>query len=302
MAEAHPSFAGGDVVRGLATPPDGVNSHTFEPRHPAVFNMQLSNLWRMIGEFRAMPRVSINLMLDAAVRTDPYYADMTRREYAQAMGRHPKYWVIRHNVYGVALCRLPESFDKYYMGIEASARRNHKKAVREGCVFRRIAFNEHLDAIREVRQSTDVRQGRLMPQDLRSGAITPCKDPPSSSPLHDYPYFGVFREGKMLGYAGCFIGGEICEVEQILGHADHLSLGPVPLLLIGIAAYLYQSHPQVKFFAYGTYFGAGETLRRFKRKFGFVPHRVDWELGDSPAQPSSLAAAPSSGDTAQEGK
>jgi len=219
-------------------------------------------------------------MRSAAADNDPFFEQMVVRHYQNARRRRVRHLFMREMVHGVALSRLPATFDEYYMRIEGSARRNHKKAVREGCEVRRIAYNEHLAEIAEVRASADTRQGRLMPEDYRKGLVRPTSDPPSRTPFHDYPYFGVFLKGKLIGYAGCLIAGEYCEVQHVLGHADHLSLGAVPLLLIGIAQDLYRCHPQVKSYAYGTYFGASESLRRFKRKFDFHPHRVTWLLDE----------------------
>jgi len=125
-----------------------------------------------------------------------------------------------------------------------------------------------------------------MPDNYRQGIVTPCQDPPSRNTVHDYPYFGAFQNDKMIGYCGCIVAGEYCGIEQILGHADYLPIGPVPLMIIGVAAYLFEHHRQVKYYGYGMYFGAGETMRRFKRKFGFLPHRVDWTLGEAQMVPA----------------
>ncbi len=240
--------------------------------------IHINKLRQTIREFREMPRVGIDLMRSAAADNDPFFVTLVNRHFASALRRHPRYLVIPQMVYGVALQELPESFDQYYMAIEASARRNHKKAVREGCGFQRIDFNDHLAAIAEIRQSTDKRQGRLMPDSYRRGIVNKCTDPPSRNPIHDYPFFGVFHQGKLVGYASCLIAGQLCNIEHILGHSSYLTLGAVPQLIIGIAEYLFEHHTQVRFYSYGTYFGAEAGMQRFKRKFGFVPHRVDWRL------------------------
>jgi hypothetical protein len=222
--------------------------------------------------------VSINLMHSATRANDPFFECVVRDFHSRACGPHPRYFIVPNMVYGVAVCELPPTFDSYYMLIEASARRNHKKAVREGCAVMPIQFNDHLDAIREIRQSAPLRQGKLMPESYREGIVRPCTDPPSRTNIHGYPYFGAFHRDRLIGYAGCLIAGEACIVEHILGHAAHLTLGAVPHLIIGVAEHLYRHHPQVRYYIYGTYFGAGESMRRFKRKFGFVPHRVKWLL------------------------
>ena len=75
-----------------------------------------------------------------------------------------------------------------------------------------------------------------------------------------------------------FVAGELCSITDLFGHAQHLEFGVVPQLIIDVARQVYASYPTVKYYAYGTYFGATHTLRRFKRKFEFNPHRVSWEL------------------------
>ena len=52
----------------------------------------------------------------------------------------------------------------------------------------------------------------------------------------------------------------------------------MPLLISEIVRFTYDRYPTVRYFIYDKYFGAGETLRRFKKKFGFLPHRVSWSL------------------------
>ncbi len=72
-------------------------------------------------------------------------------------------------------------------------------------------------------------------------------------------------------------------VEQIYGHAKYQADGVVPLLIIGMAQDIMENHERVKFYGYGSFYGAGITMRRFKRKFGFLPKRVTWRLGDNNA-------------------
>lgn len=240
-----------------------------------------------VREFWNLPRVEINLMLSATVGNDPFFERLVRDLYRDAHRRSMRHLFLREMVHGVTVCQLPPTFDAYYMLIDASARRNHKKAIREGCEVRLITYNDHLSEIADIWTSTDVRQGKSMPENYLKGSVKAHANPTSSSACHDYPYFGVFFKGKMIGYAGCLIAGEYCGVMHILGHADHLQLGAVPMLFIGIAKHLYEHHKQVKFYSYGMYFGAADTLRRFKRKFDFLPHRVTWTLGETSGTPQS---------------
>ena len=118
-----------------------------------------------------------------------------------------------------------------------------------------------------------------MPRDLLARRAGPHSNPLSLTNVHDYPYFGVMKDGTLVAYASCLVAGELCELQTIYGHADFLSDGVVPLLIASIGDLLPANYPEVRYFAYGTYFGATETMKRFKRKFLFSPHHVKWVLG-----------------------
>jgi hypothetical protein len=227
----------------------------------------------------SLPDVSINLMLGKTAQNDPFFGKIVRDFYRESRSRHPKFPLIRRFRHGVATCVLPATFDAYFGKIEASARRNFKKAQRNRYVFKRISFNDHLEEIAEIRQSAAIRQGK-MPDEYLNEKPRLCTNPESQTPFHDYPYFGVLRDGKVYAYAGCLLAGELCLVEHIFGHAQHQSDGVVPMLLISIVDHLLRKHPNVKYYAYDTYFGAGETMRRFKTKLGFLPFRVTWKLDE----------------------
>lgn len=250
----------------------------------------LQEITKRVAEMWNLPRLSIDLMHHATRENDPFFDSIVRKFYQDARRRHPKFPLVRTMEFGVAVCRLPATFDEYLREIEAAGRRNYKKAGREGCSFRRINFNDHLEDIREIRQSSEFRQGRRMPDSYLADSVKPCTDPASRNPLHDYAYFGVFREGKLVAYAGCLISGELCMINHILGHADFFELGVVPFLIVDLTRYLREHHPTVRYYSYGTYFGASESLRRFKRKFLFMPHRVRWVLGET--SNGKTAAAP----------
>ena len=266
-------------------------------------------IWRqvrsdMITMFR-MPSIKVNLMLDKAEGCNKFYYDVTRKFLDEALASHSQYPFMRKMGTGVALCPMSDSFDDYFSMIEPSARRNCRKALKKGYEFRRIDFNDHLADIEEIRRSSEFRQGRVT-KSLRSSEVKPCVNPVSNSKVHDYPYFGVVGpmtdeqgdecgggrneftmkvgndgDRKLVAYAGCLVAGDVCMIEHILGHADYHADGVVPLLITEMARYVREKYPSVKYYAYGTFFGAGKTMRRFKRKFCFLPHRVRWQKGKS---------------------
>lgn len=239
---------------------------------------QLKNLISDLRTLRQMPYVAINLAAGETADNDPFYATLVVDFYRYVRRRHPRLLFVRAFEYGVALCCLPQDPGGYEAMIEASGRRNIKKARRAGYGFERIDFNAHLEDILEIRRSADVRQGEVTGY-MRSDTVEQCRNPPSRSNVHDYVYYGILKEGRLVAYAGCLVAGELCMIEHILGHADFLGDGIVPLLIADIATDVVVRYPRVRCFAYGTYFGGGETMRRFKKKFGFVPHRVTWEKG-----------------------
>src|SRR5579875_49011 len=238
---------------------------------------RLSAAVRDLRELFNLPQLTINLMYEDTKDNDPFYGKIVKDFYKDSLSWHPKYPFLAKFRHGVATCVLPTSFDAYFMKIEASARRNYKKESRCGYIFSKIQFNDYLEDIGAIRSSAEYRQGKMSEEWLRQPP-RPVANPPSQTDVHDYSYFGVLREGRLYSYAGCFIAGEMCHLEQIFGHERFQPDGIVPMLIISIANYLYTTHPHVKYYIYGSYFGAGETMRRFKRKFGFLPHRVTWVL------------------------
>jgi hypothetical protein len=262
---------------------NGPSSRTEEKRgqaralqnHAAMTS--LISIVRDLPALLRLPTVTIHLMHEAARMNDPFYLRLVEEFYALTRKRHPKFPLLREMAYGVALCRLPPSQEAYLQAIESSGKRNFKKAQRLGYRFNRIEFNDHLADIAEIHKSANVRQGPV-PDEWLKGRVSSCANPVSRTNTHDYVYFGVLRDDRLVAFAGCFVCGEIAMIENLLGHADCLSDGIVPLLLSGMVGELVGRYPSVRYYAYGTYYGGGVSLRRFKKKFGFEPHRVRWVL------------------------
>jgi hypothetical protein len=246
--------------------------------------MQINDLIKFIK----LPKIQINLMFEKTAENEPFFAEAVQRFYRDATALHPKFlFTARKYEYGFAACLLPRDFETYFMKVDASARRNFKKAVRMGYTFRRIQYNDHLEDIRDIWMSTPVRQG-VLPQEMIEGRVHPINDPPTKTMFQDYPYYGIFKGEKLVAYAASLISGELCSLNDLWGHATYLEDGIVPFLIMNLAKELITAYPIVKFFGYGTYFGASESMRRFKRKFLFMPHRVAWilqtEVSDMPTQ------------------
>lgn len=239
---------------------------------------QFTQALLLAREATHLPQVSINLMLALAFANDPFFQKTTQNFFQKATRRHPKFPLVRIFEYGFCVSDLREGFDAYLSRIEPSARRNQKKAQRLGYTFQRINYNDHLADITEIRRSTAVRQGRPMPERHFQKPADPIDNPPSRTKFHDYPYFGIMKDGKITAFAACLVAGEICQIEEIFGHAEHQGDGIVPMMIIEMARHIAAEYPSVAYFCYGNHYGASGTMQRFKKKLGFVPHKVSWKL------------------------
>lgn len=241
---------------------------------------RMLHVWSDLRELRSMPHATIDLMLREARENHEFYHRITLKYYVDSMKRHRRFPLVRQNTLGVALCPTDKNEEEYFMFIEASARRNCKKARRLGYRFDELEYNRHLDDVTEIWRSTPIRQGKSMPEDLLEETAQPVANPKSLTDVHAYSHFGVLLGDKLYAYVDCFVCGEIAMITNIYGHFSKQPDGVVPLLIVETYNHLLKAFPQVRFYGYGTYFGASESLRRFKRKFRFLPHRVRWVLGD----------------------
>lgn len=246
----------------------------------AMIMGHVKRLSHTVSELSQLPSISIDLMMSETRNNHPFFREVTWQFHQNATRRHAKFPLIRQLEYGVALSRLRNSTLPYSDRLGSTARRNLKKAARLGYRFERIDYNQHRDDITTIHRSSKVRQGRPMPEHFFTEKAPVIVDPPSNNPTHGYPYFGIFKDNTLVAYASCLIAGEMCAIETIYGHDEHQANGVVPLLLVNIADELIAHHPQVLYYVYDTYFGASETMRRFKRKFLFHPHRVTWRCDE----------------------
>ena len=228
--------------------------------------------------FMKMPLVSINLMHSKTKDNDPFYGKLVVDFYRESNKRHRKLFFLKSFCFGVSVCKLPEDSEHYFRKmIEESAQRNYRKAQKAGYAFKRIDYNAYLGDIADIWRSKEVRQGR-MPESLLKNEASPCPNPPSKRNFHDYPYFGVLKDGKLFAYAGGLLAGEVFSIDSIYGHGDRQKDGIMGMLMVDIVRYLRANYPNVKYMIYGTYFGGRLKMRRFKRKFGFMPCKVSWIL------------------------
>lgn len=244
--------------------------------------MSFSDKYQKIVELYKLlfstPTKELCLQIEKTRDNDPFFEKMTNTFYKNVTKRHPKMPIFGTLTRGVSINVLSSDFATYLKSIESSGMRNIKKAKRLGYTFARIEFNDHIDGVWDIRKSAPVRQG-AMATDFMEIRPKEQKNPKSANMYHDYPYFGVFDEnGVLAAYAGCFLAGDVIELSHYYGHAEHQKNGVVPLIITSIAEYVLENHTNIKAYLYGGYIGASPTLKRFKKKFGFLPHHVKWRL------------------------
>lgn len=226
----------------------------------------LERALKFVRQMRLLPRVTI-------------YIGENRELYGHFRKPHPRYWIIRNKVWGVALQTVAPTFAGFLRGKERNClRTNRNKAIRAGFQLKPFDPMERLDQILEINSSSRIRQDRVM----RSDYLDPAA-------LHNFfsqkrnQCYGVFDpDGVLRAYCYAPVFGELCIFGRLLGHADFIEHGIMFLLLsetIREMIELRQRAGQPRWIMYDTFFGASDGLRYFKERMGFAPYRVRWQLG-----------------------
>ena len=191
--------------------------------------------------------------------------------------RHPRVAVARAKTWGVALLPIPASLDGYLEDPSRRyVRRRRRRAVARGFTVRSFASAEHLDEILEIHRSAPERQGvpmkgsYLKPKALQQWA--------ERFPTSD----GAFdRDGHLRANVHAPVVGDVAIMHRLLGHADALEDGVMYLLIsevVGRCVAQRAADGQPGWLMYDTLWGARPGLEEFKRRLGFAPYRVRWEL------------------------
>ncbi|RPI28522.1 MAG: hypothetical protein EHM70_16630 [Chloroflexota bacterium] len=231
--------------------------------------MKLAHIYRAINEIRKLPRVEIRLWGD----------DLTRHIYQNFTQPHPRYKLIRHKTMGVALVKLPATFQEYLAGKPKQALRTNRKHTQNGGYsFKSFCPMERIEEILEINKSSPVRQGREM-----HASYTNIKGVKEFA-ANKTSIYGVFnREGILRAYAYTPICGEVFIFSRLLGHMDDLETGTMYLLVSEVMREMIDVKRQTgnpRWGMYDTFFGAAPGLRYFKQRLGFQPHIVKWRWVD----------------------
>lgn len=219
-------------------------------------------------------KIIIRIYNDNFFNKTNYDCNLCKIIYNSFISRHYKFPIIKRKTIGVALLEIPEKVDDYLIGSHMKyARRKINRAKRDGYQFLRFTPKEYIKDILEINESAPARQNK----EMNSSYLSPI----SVLQFHEHggENFGVFNENnKLVGYTVVPTCGEVCLLDRILGHNDHIENGIMFMLVQGVVNEIctYKKPGDKVYLFYDTWFGASEGLKYFKSHLGFKPYKVRW--------------------------
>lgn len=234
---------------------------------------------RLISEILELSRLpGVQLEMSGDERCRGLYEAFTRR--------HDRLRLIQNKRWGVALIRIPESYDDYFRGpTRAHLRKQVGRANRAGYTVARLDPVVRLDEVLAINRSVGARQGRPMhPAYFDEETVRSYLERTAE-------VFGVLDSEGVLRAYFCFrMCGPIACGERILGHADFLDKGIMYLLVAEVVRELtWRRHGSGRpsWVYYDTFLGASDGMRQFKRWVGCEPYRASWSWRDLEPSPAS---------------
>lgn len=244
----------------------GLTSSNLQER--SIFNL-LINKKKCTDECEVF-NSNILLALAHGARVDYGYSHKIWSPDANASGDRPEYWDYSMSP---ATLVIPSSIQEYRHTIGDASRNVVKKADALGFIFNLFDPAEYLEDIREIRTSSEFRQGKKIPDGFYKLPIEMGRRLDyDSCALHREVFFGLFDNKKLVSYCSLFLGGEIAEVNQILGHRDYLRRGVMNLLIYNIVNYAIDEMKWLKgiVYLYISKKNPNSGLNIFKRSMGFI--------------------------------
>jgi GNAT superfamily N-acetyltransferase len=196
--------------------------------------------------------------------------------FAYFVRPHPRYRIIEAKRWGIAMLRLPDSFQEYLEGGRMQTlRTNRKHALDSGYRFGTFPIGTYREQAMKVNLSMSLRQGRPMASHYAEEDLFANLLPPEAQ------IFALLdKAGALSAYAYVPICGEVAVVHYLLGHADHLRHGVMYLLISEVVRELIEQKRErgmPEWLMYDTFYGRGAGLYYFKRRLGFNSHIVRWK-------------------------
>jgi hypothetical protein len=219
---------------------------------------------------------SLTVLRAPRVRIAIYGGADARAAYRAFTARHRVFRMTQSKRWGVALIRLPATFDEYLGGGPMEyLRRQRRRATKAGYRYALVSAHDHLDEILEINRSAPARQGRSM-----AGSYLDPEQVAGAFGTRDLISGVLDANGRLRAYADVPTIGEVFVFSRLLGHADDLEDGIMYLLVSEVIRVHIEAvgHADASptWALYDTFWGASPGLVFFKERLGFRPHTVDW--------------------------
>lgn len=227
--------------------------------------MEIKDIIKKLRLMKTFPKVEVRMCGDSECKESFNY--FTRH--------HSKYKIIQNKKWGVAMLKLPDTFEEYKGGkSKQMLRKKRNRAIAKGYTVKTISPLDHLEEIMTIHRSTGERQGRPMDEKyLHKEKVEKFFLP--------IPFIhGVFdQNGTLQAYGHFPCCGEVFFFNRLLGHQSHLDNGVMYLLISEVIREMIEGNKRNDkplWAMYDTFLGASEGLRYFKDRLGFSPYNVKW--------------------------
>lgn len=255
---------------------DGSHSNRVSPTaHPgAATTSRVGSLaahWDMTLRVLRAPRVCLRV----------YGDDEARSVYRAFTARHRRFWFTSAKRWGVALLRLPDTYDEYARSTSRLVRRRRNRALERGYRYEAVDPASHMTEVLEVNASTPIRQGRPM-------ANLYLDRDQMRAMLSRRPIIHAILDGTdhLRAYADLVDIGDAYTFAFLIGHASCLEDGVMYLLMTEVVRYCIDARRtdgSPGWLMADTFWGASAGLAYFKERVGFRPFTVDWQWTERPA-------------------
>jgi hypothetical protein len=222
-----------------------------------------------LGKLRRLLKLSLHLSTLPVARLT-FHAhsqpDRARAAYEHFTRPHRKYKLFRNKSMGMALIHL-SSFGSRSAYLEVMSENGRaspqsRKAEERGYLLRQIDRASHLADIEQMNVASRQRQPSTLTDPY--GASERCR------------CYGAFDAGgRLVAYCNVGLYGNFASADELAAYKNRD--GVLYLMLTGIVCELIEERG-VDYFMYDSFFGAKAGQRKFKRRLGFRPYRVRYEL------------------------
>lgn len=208
------------------------------------------------------------------VRIEVYGGDEARAIHRSFTSRHPRFKMTASKRWGVALLRLPDTFDEYLAECSRLVRRRRRHAEEAGFRYVVVSPQDYLEQILEIHRSAPMRQGRAM-----LGHYLDRAQVTKTFEGHPLIHGILDPDGHLRAYALVLHIGDAFTFSKLIGHADALEEGVMYLLVsevIHACIDVRRTNGSPTWLMCDTFWGASRGLADFKERLGFRPFTVDW--------------------------